>query len=215
VNKLIDTDIRTALRAAYPNVQLVVEGDQATQQDFFADVQLGGMLGLLLIFIALAWVFESWSWPLVVMSAIPFALTGAIFGHWVLDLELSVLSIYGLFGLSGIVINDSIVLVTFYRRLRNKGMAVKEAVVEASVQRFRAVLLTTLTTVGGLGPLLFETSYDAQFLIPLAAGLAFGLMYGIVLILLYVPAMLVTVETIGAFFKPSKRSPLVTAETAA
>jgi len=215
VNKLIDTDIRTALRAAYPNVQLVVEGDQATQQDFFADVQLGGMLGLLLIFIALAWVFESWSWPLVVMSAIPFALTGAIFGHWVLDLELSVLSIYGLFGLSGIVINDSIVLVTFYRRLRNKGMAVKEAVVEASVQRFRAVLLTTLTTVGGLGPLLFETSYDAQFLIPLAAGLAFGLMYGIVLILLYVPAMLVTVETIGAFFKPSKRSPLVNAETAA
>jgi len=105
--------------------------------------------------------------------------------------------------------------VTFYRRLRNKGMAVKEAVVEASVQRFRAVLLTTLTTVGGLGPLLFETSYDAQFLIPLAAGLAFGLMYGIVLILLYVPAMLVTVETIGAFFKPSKRPPLVTAETAA
>jgi multidrug efflux pump subunit AcrB len=200
VNRLIDTDVRAALIANFPNIKLDIEGDQASQGDFFADVQLGGMLGLLLIFIALAWVFESWTWPLAVISAIPFALTGAIFGHWVLGLELSVLSIYGLFGLSGIIINDSIVLVSFYRELRRRGMEIKEAVIEASVQRFRAVLLTTLTTVGGLTPLLFETSFDAQFLIPLGAGIAFGLMYGIVLILFFVPAMLVSIENLTARF---------------
>lgn len=194
VNQTIDADIRSALRDQFPNVRLDVEGDQQGQADFFADVQIGGLLGLIIIFITLAWVFESWVWPFAVMSAIPFALTGAIVGHWVLGLELSVLSIYGLFGLSGIIINDSIVLVSFYRELRKQGMEIKEAVIEASVQRFRAVLLTTLTTVGGLTPLLFETSFDAQFLIPLGAGIAFGLIYGIVLILFFVPAMLVSIE---------------------
>ena len=200
VNQTILNDVGPLLRERFPNVRLDVEGDQASQAEFFADVQIGGLLGLLLIFIALAWVFESWSWPFAVISAIPFALTGAIFGHWVLGLELSVLSIYGLFGLSGIIINDSIVLVSFYRELRGQGMAIKEAVIEASVQRFRAVLLTTLTTVGGLTPLMFETSFDAQFLIPLGAGIAFGLMYGIVLILLFVPAMLVTIENLNERF---------------
>ncbi|GGX47904.1 efflux RND transporter permease subunit [Saccharospirillum salsuginis] len=194
VNRLIDTEIRSELRERYPNLRLDVEGDQQAQSDFFRDVQIGAVLGLLLIFIALAWVFESWSWPLAVMSAIPFGLTGAIAGHWIMGLELSVLSIYGLFGLSGIVINDSIVLVTFYRQLREQGMAMKPAVIEASVQRLRAVLLTTLTTVGGLSFLLFETSFDAQFLIPMAAGLAFGLIFATVLILFYVPAMLITIE---------------------
>jgi multidrug efflux pump subunit AcrB len=200
VNQTILNDVGPLLRERFPNVRLDVEGDQASQAEFFADVQIGGLLGLLLIFIALAWVFESWSWPFAVISAIPFALTGAIFGHWVLGLELSVLSIYGLFGLSGIIINDSIVLVSFYRELRGQGMAIKEAVIEASVQRFRAVLLTTLTTVGGLTPLMFETSFDAQFLIPLGAGIAFGLMYGIVLILFFVPAMLVTIENLNERF---------------
>jgi multidrug efflux pump subunit AcrB len=213
VNQTILDDIGPLLREQFPNVRLDVEGDQASQAEFFADVQIGGLLGLLLIFIALAWVFESWSWPFAVISAIPFALTGAIFGHWLLGLELSVLSIYGLFGLSGIIINDSIVLVTFYRELRAKGLEIKEAVIEASVQRFRAVLLTTLTTVGGLTPLLFETSFDAQFLIPLGAGIAFGLMYGIVLILLFVPAMLVTIENLGERFsrKPKQVSVAATA----
>lgn len=208
VNQTIDTEIRQALLDKYPNIRLDVEGDQAAQAEFFEDVRIGGMLGLLLIFIALAWVFESWSWPFAVMSAIPFALTGAIVGHWVLGLELSVLSIYGLFGLSGIIINDSIVLVSFYRRLREEGLAIEQAVIEASVQRFRAVLLTTLTTVGGLTPLLLETSFDAQFLIPLAAGIAFGLMYGIVLILLFVPAMLVSIEHLNGWISRRGKKPV-------
>ncbi|WP_051207527.1 efflux RND transporter permease subunit [Saccharospirillum impatiens] len=194
VNQLIGTEVRAELRDQFNDIQIVVEGDQESQSEFFRDVQIGAVLGLMLIFIALAWVFESWSWPLAVMSTIPFGLTGAIAGHWIMGLELSVLSIYGLFGLSGIVINNAIVLVTFYRQLRDEGMPKEQAIVEASVRRLRAVIITTLTTVGGLGFLLFETSFDAQFLIPMAAGIAFGLLFATLLILFYVPAMLMTVE---------------------
>ena len=194
VNRLIDTEVRAELADRFGDVSLRVEGDQESQNDFFRDVQIGAVLGLMLIFIALAWVFESWSWPLAVMSTIPFGLTGAIAGHWIMGLELSVLSIYGLFGLSGIVINNAIVLVTVYRQLRDDGMRMEQAIIEASVRRLRAVIITTLTTVGGLGFLLFETSFDAQFLIPMAAGIAFGLMFATLLILFYVPAMLMAVE---------------------
>ena len=175
-------------------VSASLEGDQAGQAQFLRDVQFGAVLGLILIFGALAWVFESWTWPFAVLSAIPFAITGAIAGHWLMGLELSALSIYGLFGLSGIVINNGIVLVLFYRDLRAQGLAVQEAVVEAAVLRFRAVLLTSLTTIAGLSFLLTETSFDAQFLIPLAAGIVFGLAFGTVIMLLLVPALLTSIE---------------------
>ena len=147
------------------------------------------------IFIILAWVFASYSWPLAVMMAIPLGLTGAIFGHWLLGMSLTVLSLFGLFGLSGIVINDSIVLITFYKQLRAQGMAIREAITEATCQRLRAVLLTSLTTIAGLSPILFETSLQAQFLIPMATSIVFGLAYGTVLILFFVPALLTIIET--------------------
>jgi len=126
----------------------------------------------------------------LVMAAIPFGLIGAILGHWAMGLDLTLLSLFGFFGLSGIVVNDSIILVSFYKRLREEGMAVMEALEEASVQRVRAVLLTSLTTIAGLTPLLFETSLQAQFLIPMAAAIAFGLMFSTVLILLVIPVLL-------------------------
>lgn len=175
-------------------VEAKLGGDQETQADFVRDVQIGTVVGLLLIFGILAWVFESWSWPLAVKSVIPFALTGALLGHWALGLDFSVLSVYGIFGLSGIIINDSIVLIRYYKELREKGWHVHDAVIEATTKRFRPVLITSLTTISGLIPLLFESSFDAQFLIPLAAGLAFGLAYGVFLILFMVPALLTTIE---------------------
>jgi multidrug efflux pump subunit AcrB len=145
---------------------------------------------LALIYLVLAWVFSSYGWPLVVMSTIPFGMVGALFGHWLLDLDLTILSLFGLFGLSGILVNDSIILVTFFRRLREQGMAVQDALVEAAVQRLRAVILTSLTTIAGLLPLLFETSLQAQFLIPMAVSLSFGLAYATVLVLFLVPVLL-------------------------
>jgi multidrug efflux pump subunit AcrB len=153
-------------------------------------MRAGLLLGLLLIYLVLAWVFSSYGWPLIVMAAIPFGLTGAVFGHWLLGMDLTILSLFGFFGLSGIVVNDSIILVTFYQRLRSEGCAVHEALVEAACQRLRAVLLTSLTTIAGLTPLLFETSTQAQFLIPMAVSIAFGLAFATLLILVVVPVLL-------------------------
>lgn len=174
------------------------EGKNKSQRETLADMQLGLMLALTLIFIILAWVFASYSWPIAVMLAIPLGLTGAILGHGIMGLSMTILSLFGCFGLSGIVINDSIVLVTFYKGLRKKGMAVEEAIVEAACQRLRAVLLTSLTTIAGLTPILFETSLQAQFLIPMAVAIVFGLAYGTVLILLFVPATLTVIESTRA-----------------
>ena len=143
----------------------------------------------------MAWVFDSYSWPLAIMAAIPFGITGAIYGHMILGIELTILSIFGLFALSGIVINDSIVLITFYKELRAKGLEIKDAIVQATCLRLRAVLLTSLTTIAGLAPIIFETSLQAQFLIPMATSLVFGLAFGTFIILLLVPCLLSYIES--------------------
>ena len=171
------------------------EGKNKSQRETLADMKLGLGLALTLIFIILAWVFASYSWPIAVMLAIPLGLTGAILGHGIMGLNMTILSLFGCFGLSGIVINDSIVLVTFYKQLRKLGMSVEKAIVEAACQRLRAVLLTSLTTIAGLTPILFETSLQAQFLIPMACAIVFGLAYGTILILLFVPASLTFIES--------------------
>ena len=138
----------------------------------------------------LAWVFGSYGWQLVVMSVIPFGIVGALVGHWVMGIELTILSFFGIFGLAGIVVNDSIILVVFYKHLREKGVPMEKAISEAACQRLRAVLLTSLTTIAGLTPLLFETSLQAQFLIPMAVSISFGLAFTTLLVLFLVPAML-------------------------
>ena len=173
-----------------------LEGQSENQSEAFADMKIGMIIGLAGIYIILAWVFSSYGWPLVVMMAIPFGLIGAIMGHWWMGLDLTLLSIFGFFGLSGIVINDSIILVSFYKQLREAGMAVNKALEEAAVQRVRAVLLTSLTTIAGLTPLLFETSMQAQFLIPMAASIAFGLLFSTLLILLVIPSFLSVYECV-------------------
>jgi multidrug efflux pump subunit AcrB len=176
------------------HVAWTFEGRSADQRETLADMKKGMMLGLVLIYLVLAAVFASYSRPLVVMSAIPFGLVGALFGHWILGLDLTILSLFGLFGLSGIVVNDSIILVTFYNGLREQGMEIDAALAEAACQRLRAVLLTSLTTIAGLSPLLFETSLQAQFLIPMATSIAFGLAGSTFLVLLVVPALLAVSE---------------------
>ncbi|WP_408034217.1 efflux RND transporter permease subunit [Thiorhodovibrio winogradskyi] len=172
------------------------EGRSADQRETLSDMRKGALLGLVLIYIILAWVFASYGWPLVVMTAIPFGISGAFFGHWIMGMDLTILSLFGMFGLSGIVVNDSIILVSFYQRLRGEGMAVQGALIEASCQRLRAVLLTSLTTIAGLTPLLFERSYQAQFLIPMATSIAFGLAFSTLLVLLGIPALLSVHESI-------------------
>ncbi len=194
------------LQAAY-GINYSFEGRSADQRETFSDMRKGLVLGLILIYIILAWVFASYGWPLVVMAAIPFGLTGALFGHWLIGIDVTILSLFGMFGLSGIVINDSIILVKFYQELLDQGVASREALIEAACQRLRAVLLTSLTTIAGLTPLLFEKSVQAQFLIPMATSIAFGLAFATLLILLVIPAMLSIHdslhERLGRLLRPS------------
>lgn len=181
-----------------------LEGQNKNQAKAMGDMKIGLIIGLSMIYIVLAWVFGSYGWPLVVMMAIPFGLIGAVLGHWWMGLDMTILSLFGFFGLSGIVVNDSIILVSFYKQLRESGLSVNQALEEAAVQRVRAVLLTSLTTIAGLTPLLFETSLQAQFLIPMATAIAFGLMFSTFLILLVVPAMLSVYEGVRGRHKDDK-----------
>ena len=175
-------------------VDFSFEGRQADQSETLGDMRLGVVLALTLIYLVLSWVFGSYGWPLIVMAIIPFGLIGAIWGHVAMGQDITLLSLFGFFGLSGIVVNDSIILMVFYRQLREQGMAVNQAIIEAACARLRAVILTSLTTIAGLTPLLFETSLQAQFLIPMAISIAFGLAFATVLVLLVIPSLLQVYE---------------------
>lgn len=171
-------------------VRFTFEGRQADQGETLQDMRFALIPALGLIYLVLAWVFGSYGWPLIVMAVIPFGLIGVIWGHVVMGIDLTILSLFGLFGLAGIVVNDAIILVVRYRRLKDKGIGPQEGVVEATCQRLRAVILTSLTTIGGLTPLLFESSLQARFLIPMATSIAFGLGFATFLVLFLVPALL-------------------------
>ena len=175
-------------------VRFSFEGRQADQRETLSDMKRGAILALVLIYLVLAWVFGSYGWPLLVMMIIPFGLVGAIWGHTLMNIDLTILSMFGFFGLAGIVVNNSIILVVFYKQIRADGLSPEQAVVEAACQRLRAVLLTSLTTIAGLTPLLFETSLQAQFLIPMATSIAFGLAFATLLVLFLVPALLMIYE---------------------
>jgi multidrug efflux pump subunit AcrB len=190
-------------------IRYSLEGRSASQAETLEDMRYGLIIGLTLIYLVLAWIFASYGWPLVVMSAIPFGLIGALFGHLVMGIDLTILSLFGLFGLSGIVINDSIILVSFYQKLLEQGMSMHDALVEASCQRLRAVILTSLTTIAGLVPLLFETSLQALFLIPMATAIAFGLAFSTILVLLIIPVLLSYHEDLHHYMKHLKNRLLI------
>ncbi len=176
------------------NIKFSFSGKNREQEITINDMKSGAILAFGLIYIILAWVFSSYMWPVVVLTAIPFGIIGAIFGHYLMGIDFTLLSLFGIFSLSGIVINDSIILITYYRQIKDGYESTEEAITEASCQRLRAVLLTSITTIAGLSPLLFETSVQAQFLIPMATSISFGLAASTVLILIVVPTLLNLVE---------------------
>ena len=172
------------------------KGKAEEQQETFADMRLGASLGLILIYIVLAWVFASYTRPIAVMMVIPLGLIGAVIGHYAMGYSFTILSMVAFIGLSGIVINDSIVMVsTIDERRRTESMV--DAIVGGSCDRLRAVILTSTTTIGGLTPLMFETSQQAQFLIPMAVTITFGLAVATVLVLVVVPALVAFLEDLG------------------
>lgn len=164
-------------------------GRSQEQETAFADLQLGLIVALSVIYIILAWVFASYWRPIAVMLIIPFGIVGAVFGHWILGVQLTILSLMGLLGLAGILVNDSIILVSRLDERLKSGETLHAAATGASRDRLRAVLLTSLTTIGGLLPLLFERSLQAQFLMPMAVTIVFGLAMATLLVLFLVPAL--------------------------
>lgn len=180
-------------------------GKAEEQARTIADMRAGAMLGLAGIYIILAWVFSSYFRPFAVMAIIPLGFVGAALGHWLLGYDLTILSIMALVGLSGIVINDSIILVSTIDERLARGEPIENGIVDGTRDRLRAVILTSATTMGGLTPLMFERSLQAQFLIPMAITMVFGLMVTTFLVLLVVPALIHIQHDFGTLFARLRR----------
>lgn len=191
----------------YPGVRYSFEGELREQSESFGTLFYGVIFALLSIYVLLAVPLRSYSQPIVILMIIPFSLVGAIFGHALLGMNLSLLSIMGMLALSGVVVNDSLVLVDWINRRRREGMAIAEAVRTAGVARFRPILLTSLTTFFGLIPLLLEKSTQAQFLIPMAVSLGFGILYATLLSLILIPAGYMVLDDVLSLFGLNKNEP--------
>ncbi|MEP3524071.1 MAG: efflux RND transporter permease subunit [Hyphomicrobiales bacterium] len=177
------------------------DGKDKERADAFADLRIGVVVALVFIYIILAWMFGSYIMPLAVMMIIPFGVVGAVVGHYLLGFKLTILSFVGMLGLSGILVNDSLILVSRFQERRAEGDDLFEAATGASRDRLRAVLLTSLSTIGGLTPLMFETSRQAQFLLPMVITIVFGLAYATLLVLFMVPALIGIGSDIGWFLR--------------
>lgn len=176
--------------AADAGLQYSFAGKAEEQADTLGDMRTGAIIGVVLMYIVLSWVFGSFARPFAVMAIIPFGFVGAIAGHWLLGFDLTILSMIALLGLAGILVNDSIVLITTIDDRIQAGEDMEAAAGEGAVDRLRAVLLTSLTTIGGLTPMLFETSLQARFLIPMAVTIVFGLLAATLLVLFLAPSLL-------------------------
>jgi len=180
----------------YPGISWSFEGEAREQADIFASLTRMTLIALFIIYALLAIPLKSYLQPIIVMLVIPFGLIGAIGGHVILGQAVSILSILGFVALAGVVVNDSLVLVDFINQERQQGVPLRQAIIESGAARFRPIILTSLTTFAGLLPLLFETSLQAQFLIPMATSLSFGVLFATAITLLLVPASYAIMEDI-------------------
>ncbi|WP_299775569.1 efflux RND transporter permease subunit [uncultured Pseudoteredinibacter sp.] len=196
----LENEVFPEIKRQYPNIDILIDGDAAEEEES-SDSLLGiFMLSLFSIYFLLAVPLKSYWQPFVIMSAIPFGIVGAVIGHWVNDLAISILSIFGILALSGVVVNDSLLLLNQFNALRSKGVALHDALLQAGALRMRAIVLTTLTTVLGLASLLQETASQALFLIPAATSLAYGITFATLVTLILVPIVLMIAEDIRALF---------------
>jgi len=177
------------LKNHYMGLRYSIEGEGKEQKESMADVKKGFIIALFVIYALLAVPFRSFTQPLIVMTAIPFGIIGAVFGHLIMGYNLSLMSMFGIVGLAGVVVNDSLVLIDATNRIRGQGLDAHEAITRAGAMRFRAIILTSLTTFAGLTPMLMERSLQAQFLIPMAISLGFGVLFGTGITLLLVPSL--------------------------
>ena len=207
VNGDLAANVLPALLADYPGVRYAFEGVEAEQRDAIGGLQIGFTLAMFGIFALLAIPLRSYIQPMIIMSAIPFGFVGAVWGHIIMGENISMMSTMGIVALSGVVVNDSLVLVDFVNRHRRQGHSILEAVQEAGAARFRPILLTSLTTFAGLAPLLLEQSTQADFLKPMAISLAFGVVFATFITLVLVPTSYMILEDIKWVFRRLLRRP--------
>ena len=193
----LERDYLPSLLRQFPGLTYSLEGEQEQQKETVSGLMEGFGMALAAIFALLAIPLRSYFQPLLIMSAIPFGLVGAFLGHKILGMDLSILSIFGIVALAGVVVNDSLILVDFVNRQRRAGVPLRESILKAGSARFRPIFLTSVTTFAGLTPLLLETSLQAQFLIPMAVSLAFGVVFASPVILLLVPCTYMILEDLG------------------
>lgn len=205
VVKQVKDNLLPQLKEEYPSVKSELGGAIEEQQAQANEQMLFFIGGMILVYILLAVPLKSYSQPLIVMSVIPFSLTGAIWGHYWFDLDMSLMSGFGLIAAAGVVINDSLVMTDYVNQVRKQGVSVKNAVIEAGCARFRAILLTSITTFAGVLPIMFETSLQAKFVIPMAVALGFAVMFATLITLILVPCLYIIIGDIGALFKNTYR----------
>jgi multidrug efflux pump subunit AcrB len=205
VVKQVKENLLPQLKEEYPSVKSELGGAIEEQQAQANEQMLFFIGGMILVYILLAVPLKSYSQPLIVMSVIPFSLTGAIWGHYWFNLDMSLMSGFGLIAAAGVVINDSLVMTDYVNQVRKQGVSVKNAVIEAGCARFRAILLTSITTFAGVLPIMFETSLQAKFVIPMAVALGFAVMFATLITLILVPCLYIILGDIGALFKNTYR----------
>ena len=185
----ISEDFIPGLLSRYSGVGYGLEGASLEEQELIKNLLVASIAAMFLIYALIAIPLRSYTQPLVIMAVIPFGLIGAVLGHIVMGKAISMFSLFGLIALSGVVVNDSLVMVDFINKARQEGVALKRAVIQSGAERFRAIILTSLTTAVGLMPILLEKSVQAQFVIPMAISMAFGIIFATVITLFLVPSL--------------------------
>jgi multidrug efflux pump subunit AcrB len=202
----IDQTIIPTLQAQFQGVSIEYRGKQKDTSDGMKALSQAFVIVLIIIYATLAIPFQSYAQPILIMIAIPFGVIGALLGHMIMGYGLSVVSVMGIVALSGVVINDALVLIEYANRRVREGVVAFEAIVLATKRRFRPVLLTTITTFGGLAPMIFETSVQARFLIPMAVSLGFGILFATFITLLLIPALYIILDDVQQLFKKLKHN---------
>ena len=194
----LKADFLPELVRRYPGIKYSLEGDEKRQEESIGSLKKGFTLALMGIYLILATQFRSYTQPGIIMMAIPFGLVGAVIGHLIMDLDVTLMSLFGSVALSGIVVNDALILIDFTNRAVQDGKSLEQAVEASGRARFRPVILTSVTTIAGLMPLMLERSFQAQFLIPMAVSITFGLLAATVLTLVLVPALYMIVKDLNS-----------------
>jgi multidrug efflux pump subunit AcrB len=178
------------LKHRHPGLFVSLQGEQKKMRESFSSLFVGFPLAVLGIFVVIATMFRSYAQPFVIMFTVPFGIIGAVFGHLLLGYDLSIMSIFGMVALTGVVVNDAIVLIERINENLACGMPFFDAILKGGARRFRAIFLTTLSTVGGLAPLIMETDFQARFLIPMALSIAAGVAFATILTLVLIPSLM-------------------------